>query len=370
MTGHERLLALLHRRPVDRLSWTTLVDDITRSAMPPEWRELPVLEFYRRLRCDVFQFGNHGLPRELQVPLPGQFECPGVGVTVEGRADGAVVQTTRTPWGSLTAISRNGHPLRHAVQTPDDLAVMTAIWRHGSVSQGAGAGEAYARTEAALGDDGLYLPTLAPSPLQQLLQIDMGLVSFYALLQDRPREMEELFALMHQARCAEYELAARELPVAALIAVENTSTRMLSPTLYARYSVPQLRDYAEICHRHGQRLVLHMCGHLRDLLALIPETGADAINALTPPPVGDTTVEMALDALGEDFPLLGGVLQETAFQAPTATPAGIRRALGELYTPRVRQARLLLWAAADGLATPVERFLAVSQWMDEHAALL
>jgi hypothetical protein len=43
--------------------------------------------------------------------------------------------------------------------------------------------------------------------------------------------------------------------------------------------------------------------------------------------------------------------------------------LDRLYTPRIRRANLLLWLGADGLPTPLERFLWVGEWMDENADL-
>lgn len=363
MTGRERLLALLHRQPVDRLSWTTLVDDTTRAVMPPEWRELPVLDFYRRLGCDLFLFGNYGLPAELHVPSPCVLACEGVTTTLQTLGDGTRVQTTRTPWGELTQASRGGHPVKHPVASRAELRTLSELWRHTVCQETEGMEAASARLDRALGDDGVFFPTLAPSPVQQLLELDLGLAGFYGLLQDHERDLRELLDHMHAVRCREYALVARRSPGAAVIAVENTSTAMLSPALYSKLSVPQLRDYADLCHAQGKRLILHMCGHLRDLLSALPATGFDAANAVTPPPVGNTTVEMALEAWGEDFPLLGAVFDPSVFQAPGGTAAAIHGALDRLYTPRVRRASHLLWAAADGLPTPVERFLAVRDWM-------
>jgi len=45
------------------------------------------------------------------------------------------------------------------------------------------------------------------------------------------------------------------------------------------------------------------------------------------------------------------------------------RALDQLYTPRLRRAHLVLWLGADGLPTPLERFLAVGEWMTANGAL-
>lgn len=198
--------------------------------------------------------------------------------------------------------------------------------------------------------------------MQQLLELDMGLVNFYGLLQDYPSEVEGLLEAMQQARLQEWRMTVDVTPAPALIPVENTSSTLISPALYRRYSLPQLREVVEVCHGAGKLAVFHMCGWLRDLLPAIRETGLDGINAATPPPHGDTTVEQVLDACGEDFLVLGGILDGSVFQAPRVTREQLHAALEGLYTPRVRRANLLLWLPADGLPTSLERFELVQEW--------
>lgn len=93
----------------------------------------------------------------------------------------------------------------------------------------------------------------------------------------------------------------------------------------------------------------------------------DGANAVTPPPVGDTTVEHALDVCGEDFILLGAGLPGGYFTAPETTREQLHAALAALYTPRVRKAKLLLCLGADGRPTPLERFVDVGDWFCKNA---
>ena len=104
------------------------------------------------------------------------------------------------------------------------------------------------------------------------------------------------------------------------------------------------------------------------LLPTIRETGLDGINAVTPPPVGDTEYEDVLDAYGDDFVPLGAVLSPTVFHRAGLGPEELHAFLDRLYTPRLRRAHMVLWLAADGLATPLERFQAAQQWMACFAA--
>lgn len=369
MTGRERVTRILHRQPVDRLSWTTLVDDRTFSAMPPAYQQMYPLDFYQEIGCDVVQFGNYGLAGGPHVIAPSRLLMPEVQTEVEQQPDGAQVTTTTTPWGVLTSATKDSHPVRYAVTTPDDLRVFREMWLHSHTEEADGMEDSYARTERAIGDAGIYLPTVRPSPVQQLLQLDMGLANFYYLLQDMTTELEELMAVMHQRQMEACEILARRTPAIAVIAVENTSTTMISPQLYRRYSLPQVREFVEVMHGHGKLAVLHMCGLLKDLLPLIQETGADAINALTEPPLGDTHVHDVLGLYGEDFVICGTIFKSEVFQADTVSREQIWEALDAWYTPRLRQANMVMWLPADGLPTELDRFLAVSEWMEQNGAL-
>lgn len=368
MTGRQCLQAILNREPPPRLCWTTLVDDMTRSVMPEEIRALPPLDFYRRLGCDILQFGNYGLPPELQVQPPCQRVGPETRTEQTTDPDGTVRTTIHTDWGPLTSCSRNSHPTRYPIETLEELRTSLSLWEQTRFQEVEGHEPSLARTEGAIGDSGLYAPTLAPSPVQQLLEVDMGLIAFYGLLQDHPREVEALLEAMHQARLQEYEITARRTSAPLLIPVENTSSTLISPALYRRYSLPQLRDYIDICHRHGKLAILHMCGLLTHLLPVIRETGLDGVNAATPPPHGDTTIEDVLDACGEDFIILGGIFDGSLLHAPDVTRQQLHAGLEALYTLRVRRARLLLWLGVDGLPTPLGRFEAVAEWFRDNAS--
>ena len=370
MTGRERLLSILSRRPPDRVAWTTLVDDTTRSAMPARVREMPVLDFYRHIGCDILQFGNYGLPRDLCVPSPARLVTPPIETEWRTEADGLAVRTQKTPWGTLVATFRNGHPIKHPVESLAELRTLKSLWAESHYDEADGSEAAYARADAAIGDQGLYIPTLDPSPVQQLIEMDMGMASFYYLLQDHRDEVEELLAAMHACRMQEYEIVARRSSAPALMPVENTSTTLISPALYRRHSLPQIRDFCRICHRHGKKAILHMCGLLKGLLPELAETGLDGINALTPPPVGDLPFEAALDALGDGLIILGGILDPAVFQKPHVTRNELWHALDRLFSPRLRKAPFLLWLGADGLPTPLDRFLAVRDWVNNRGGYM
>ena len=139
MTGRERLSAIVNRQPADRLSWTTLIDDVTRAGMPEEVRRLHPFDFYRHIGCDILQFGNYGLSAEDAVPQPSRLTCPEMTCELETEKDGKVVRRAipganvtfgigaetvsgravlrrNTPWGSLSTVLENDHPVDYPVK--------------------------------------------------------------------------------------------------------------------------------------------------------------------------------------------------------------------------------------------------------------
>jgi uroporphyrinogen-III decarboxylase len=193
--------------------------------------------------------------------------------------------------------------------------------------------------------------------------MDMGTQNFYFLLNDHPREMDSLIDLIHRRELDAFKCLAAG-PWDSITLCENTSTYYISPAVYRRYNMPHQRDFVQLAHAAGKVALLHMCGHVRDILGDIRQTGCDGIHALTPPPTGNTPWADAWDALGEDFVIIGILDPSIFLLGPVADIAG---ALDRLMTPGIRRANFVLWAAADGIPVPRERFMAVAEWFGRNA---
>ena len=86
---------------------------------------------------------------------------------------------------------------------------------------------------------------------------------------------------------------------------ENTSSSLISPSYYRQLTLPHIRAYASLVHQHKKRLVVHMCGLLRDLLDCFILTEMDGIDSVTPPPIGDTPYNLIRDKFKPDFTIIG-----------------------------------------------------------------
>lgn len=366
MTGRERLLNILDKKPVDRLSWTTLIDGPSRTLMPEEVQAMSHVDFYRYVGCDILMLGAYGLPEADQPVPPYQVVLPNLQVEWDVAPDGSARQTRRTPWGVLTAEFRNGHPTKYPVESLNDLSILKRIYLD---IEYIGQEADYTNALRTIGESGIYAEAAAPSPVQQLIEMEMGLEGFYYMLEDHRHDMENLLETMHNRRLQEYELLAQGTGADVVIPMENTSTMLTSYDIYRRYSLPHIRDYVNILHKYDKKAVVHMCGHLKALLPLIRDTGMDGANAVTPPPVGNTMYEDALDICGEDFIILGGIFPPNIIHKTELSYDELSSMLDSLYTPRVRRASMLMWMAVDGLPTDLERFRMMRRWFDENGVL-
>jgi len=111
--------------------------------------------------------------------------------------------------------------------------------------------------------------------------------------------------------------------------VENTSSTLIAPSQYEQYCIPQVGTYAGMVRDAGRRLILHMCGHLKDMLPHLSTIPATAFEAYTMPPVGDATLFDAR-SLCPDVCLIGGTSAVSWLKPAEAIIAEIQDRLDEL----------------------------------------
>jgi hypothetical protein len=329
---------------------------------------MSILDFYRSIGCDIFQQGNFSLKDDERFEYPYAFVFNDAEIIKEIPDMDTAKTIYKTRKGDLVSIWRRGHPVKYPVETADDLFMMLDIWNSADVNEIHHSHDNY-RIVDIIGESGILIPDLPPSPIQHLIEYDMGLENFCYFLADYPDEMNELISEMHRCNLKVYEFSARNLPVDAIMAGENTSTTMISPELYQKYSMPHMRDFCDIMHKHGKSAIIHMCGHVRGLLHYIKETGLDGIDALSQPTIGNCPFDDALDILGDDLVIIG-TMDSTIFQRSGADRKEIHRELDRMFTPRLKESRFLLWPVSDGLPTDLWRFAAIREWFEEKGSLI
>ena len=235
MTGRERLERTLDGLPVDRVPITTILDETTRRAMPPEWRDISAFEFFRKIGYDQLQFGDMGF-------RAGEYTIPPYRLnhayTVEREVRGNIHIERRIMDGkSLEIHMRDGHPVKHPVADEEDLELLCKMWESEEVIELTGSEleaslASYDRANEAIGDNGIYIPVVSQSGAQHMLEYEAGLMTFYDLLDDCPELLERTMEAIQRQRQRIYEILAKQLTFAkTIIPVENTSSLIISPSL-------------------------------------------------------------------------------------------------------------------------------------------
>lgn len=210
--------------------------------------------------------------------------------------------TYNSPAGSLHEIRRKGQTVEHKVKSLDDLKLLMKMWENIKIVP------AIDRFNKAL-DTGRgkwpVIPSLLEcSPVQNFLQNETGVENFWYMLADDTLLVEEAMKIWQELMKKKYEII-RKLPCIGFFQTENTSTTMISPFFYKKYSLKHIQDLTLIAKEEGKRTLIHMCGLLHDLMPLLNESGMNGIHALTTPTTGDTCFRYAFDIMPEDFFTLG-----------------------------------------------------------------
>jgi len=88
---------------------------------------------------------------------------------------------------------------------------------------------------------------------------------------------------------------------------ENVHAGTLSPNLFVKYHLPACQRRCEKLHAAGKFIYSHWDGDTKSLLSFVKESGLDGIEAITPQPQGDVTIEEVKDVFGEDLFLIDGL---------------------------------------------------------------
>jgi len=288
MTGRERLTRVYRGELADRVPWAPYVDKHALLTYNETTQKKGPNEFIRAIggdilgRCSVHKEGvNNNVVKSI----------------MQDEADPSIRHREyRTKLGSVkgTYSTKALTYLEPLLKTPKCFKIWKYIYEGKTFIED---NNIFFETEKEIGEDGITAVYIAPTPVQSLVQGELGVEAFSFALYDYPSELEDLMECMHRKNIEMYKLVAKS-PAEFVILVENTSTSMISPDTYSKYSMGHVKDFVNIMHENGKIAIIHMCGLIKNLLPLIKETGLDAIDCLAPPPTGDVDFTDAYRIIG------------------------------------------------------------------------
>jgi hypothetical protein len=322
MTGKERILATLAGEPADRVPyvpniWQWFHVNRITGRLPEGLRGLQdPIDVLRLLGADLFSKFDGKVVRE-------RLDSCRRTVIHEGEP------TDETLWTSFVDMA--GHSVRRdVIETPH--GTLSHTWRY--------AAEAGAPFEAEhwwkdfdreypavrawlsdrrfevdhnalraglekIGQDGVILFQLLPSPLKQLHWLaGQQQASFF--IADHPQEMVDLARIHAEQSLLLLEEVADLAGVWIYEVPDNLDSAFYSPRLVREFCLDLYQRMAALLHSRGRYLFVHACGRLKALAPLVIESQIDCVEGQAHPPLGDWYLHEAR-AASQRLILCGGM---------------------------------------------------------------
>lgn len=280
MTPRERVLAVLRGEKPDKVPFTIYENKIPQCAVE------------RRLR-------NEGLCIVNRKQAAVVAETPNcIQETYTWREDGQPRTRTviRTPVGEVSSVSRpagfTSWTLERFFKGPEDYKALLFMVKDTRYRPNY---EAFAAAEKWMGEDVICRAGVGSCPLHQIMVHWMGVETFAVEWMERRDEILKLEAAMRESLRQVYPLLAAA-PITHANFGGNETPEVMGAPRYRQFCIPLFDECAEHFRPKGIKLGTHMDGNARAWAQDVAKSRLDYIEAFTPAPDTDMTLEEALAA--------------------------------------------------------------------------
>ena len=303
MTGRERILATLQRKPVDRVPISTY-----ELSMFGTWNWPKDEPSYQRVVAEVTErteafalWGAYTMSSPDDVPADQET----------WEADGYIhTRTTlHTPKGDLTSLTKYTPTVKttwqveHFIKTEEDIHRYLSIPFHPMPVDTSG----FAPLDAEVGDHGVVLCDSGDAVGNVAPLFEFGDFTVFAMTEpDLVRALcdQAHERIMHNLRGM---LEAGCGPLYRIWGPEYCTPPYLPPSGFKEFVVPYLTEMIDLIHQHGCYARVHSHGNIARVLDMLVETGADATDPVEPPPDGDISMGEVKARYGKDLILFGNM---------------------------------------------------------------
>lgn len=270
--------------------------------LPAPFTGMTVPDIFRELGCSdrLYDWYN---------PCFRRVEHPAVKTSQKELNETDTQITIETPVGKQVLVNRRSRNnwgvfhLQWEVESEADLKV--AAWREENTTWIWDQAQ-FECSQKAVGDLGAPTMFMPRMNVQSLYIEKMGVENGVFALHDWPDSTEAYFRALEESHDRLITVI-NASPVEIINFGENLHSATMSPPLFERYHLPACQRRCEKLHVAGKFVCAHWDGDCRPLLKYARETGLDGIEAITPKPQGDVTLEEVKAALGDEMFLLDGI---------------------------------------------------------------
>ena len=335
---------------------------LEHGTMPARFQGLDNLGIYDALHCSI----RYAASRGIEV-----YEDPDDVIYSEEQQGDRFIETITTPSGSIHTVNRdlwrdgelvNRRIEKYPVETPADLRVaMDVIERR----QYRANQETFAEAAARVGPRAEPTIFLHGAGFTDLIKVWCGLAGAFYLLADHPGDAEAYLEVCDR-RDDRQMTAVLELPCRIFNLGDHATNEFTPPRILKQYMLPRWQRLSERLHANGRFVHSHWDGHAKAILPFLRDTGLDSVEALTPAPMGDITLEEIKAAVGDTLVCLD--LLPAIHFLPSYTTAEVlefTRQVIDLFAPR------LILGISDEISQvgEIEKVEAITELVDEVCGL-
>ena len=268
-----------------------------RGTLPARYRDASLLDLYDDCLASVRYFTHPLRTRQQSVRVHEEW--------LESKR---LARYWETPLGTLREVIHydewdlSAYHDEYKVKTADDLRLLEYIVQDQEWSWDQAAYEA---DLARIGGRGAPQFYFRRSPLQGLFIEHMSFERTIYALHDHPDKVDHYLRAMTRADDAVYDVLC-SCPAPIINFGENIDAHMDPPTIWRERLVPYYRERTRQLHAAGKFVHIHVDGAMRPLVPYLQACPWDGIEAATPEPQGDVTIEQIKEALGS-LVLLDGI---------------------------------------------------------------
>ncbi len=301
-------LAVFEGKPLERVFHQPRIEpwwDLhrQRGTLPKEIEGKGIMEVYDHLGVSMRYMQYYtGLPdpvvREYSKKVKGKWDAN----------DEESVEIIDTPHGQLSrrnkkTIDNTWRCVEFPVKKREDLASLSWFLDNIEISFSK---EKFLEGEKTFGDRGEAQFFIPKCPYQSMLLEWVNQQDFFLLLADVPSEVEDVMKKIDER----YERFYEEVCAAQVTRIgnfgENLHAQFLPPEYFEKYLLPPWEKRCAQLKKAGIYTHVHLDGYFKPLLKYLKHLPFDGIEALTPEPQGDVSIEVMKEHLGDKV-LLDGI---------------------------------------------------------------
>lgn len=297
MNSKERLMAVLTGKTPDRIPWAPLIDGYYTQSLPEQGLNMNEIEIIKHIGGDI-------LLRHVNI-VKSKLRNVEYKTIRKGNEEIRLYETKVGNVESKYIYSGNTCFKKEPfIKSVEDIKTMQYIAENTTYEKDY---NLFNEVYATIGESGLASPDIPLTPIQSLLQFEMGIEKFTYSLYDYPEEMEEYMSVLHAKNLENIKLNADSPEnMKIFIEYEDTSTTVMSPAWFKKYAIDYIDEYADILHKNDKIFITHMCGKLTGMLDYLVQGKMDGIDSVCPPTTGDLWSYDALERLPGKI-IIGGI---------------------------------------------------------------